>query len=65
MKKNLTEVISVIEKLETDNIDYIDNSGKRWLDFAKSRLYKLYGLSQKEIHEIIFKKSQGEKWNQK
>ena len=56
MKKDVTEIISANEKLETDNIGYIDNSGKLWLDFAKSRLYKLYGLSQAEIREIIFKK---------
>lgn len=57
IKKNLNEVISVIKSLEKDNIDYIDNSGKRWLHFVKSRLYKLYGLSQEEIHEIIFKEN--------
>ena len=57
MKKDLDEVISVIEDLEKDNINYIDNSGKRWLAFAKSRLYKLYGLSQKEICEIVFKET--------
>lgn len=57
MKKDLNEIISTIEKLETDNIDYIDNSGKRWLGFAKSRLYKLYGLSQKEIRKIIFEEN--------
>ena len=57
MKKDLSEIISVIDSLESDNIDYIDNSGKRWLEFAKSRLYKLYGLSQKEIREIIFKEN--------
>ena len=56
IKKYLNEIISVIESLEKDNIDYIDNSGKRWLEFAKGRLYKLYGLSQEEISEIIFKK---------
>ncbi len=57
MKKDLSKVISAIEKLETDNVNYIDNSGKRWLDFAKSRLYKLYGLSQAEIRKIIFKEN--------
>ena len=56
MKKDLNEVISAIEKLETDNIDYIDNSGKWWIDFTKRRIGKLYGLSEKDIGKIIFKK---------
>ena len=56
MKKDLNEVISAIEKLETDNTDYIDNSSKRWLDFAKIRIGRLYGLSEKDIGKIIFKK---------
>ena len=57
IKKDLNEVISVIESLEKDNINYIDNSGKRWLGFAKSRFYKLYELSQEEIREITFKEN--------
>ena len=56
MKKDLSEVITAIEKFETDNIDYIDNSGVRWLDFAKIRIGRLYGLSEKDIDKIIFKK---------
>lgn len=57
MKKDLIEVISAIEKLELDNVNYIDNSGKRWLDFAKIRIGKLYGLSEKDIGKIIFKEN--------
>lgn len=57
IKKDLKEIISVIESLEKDNNNYIDNSGKRWLGFVKIRIYKLYKLSQKEIREIISKEN--------
>lgn len=48
MKKSLDEVLAILFKLELDNKDYIDNTGMRWLLFAKIRICKLYGLTEEE-----------------
>ena len=55
MKKELNEIINTIDVLIDDNYLFIDNSGKRWLDFAKVRIGRLYGLSEREISSEIFK----------
>ena len=52
-KKDLIEVLNVLNRLELDNKNYIDNSGIRWLQFARIRICRLYGLSEKEIRKLF------------
>lgn len=47
--KSLNEILKCFEDLKYQNKVFIPNNVKCWLDFAKNRIMRLYGLSEKEI----------------